>query len=287
MFRQIWSQLFFNVSLTLPAHDSLYRPHDADIVLLLSCSHDSSPKENLRRSRHAFTVSDARPPEGVVSRKVEGIKLTLRFSRTVPNLYKKRKGDVRTEPGDFCDIYDILFSSDDALCVSPFPSSVQQTSSSLFKLSQSSSSSHASSQSTSIEMEMLEEEHELDRENNFKDLQVYSTSAILTQSNHHHLSTRKRSGSGEDSNSPILDLEASAKLIDAALRTMICDNRTTLLPGVELKEKSSEPKLAEVLPALFSPGYLQVNRLRFVDSELPLLMFCIRPYLNGTTLSHE
>jgi hypothetical protein len=58
-----------------------------------------------------------------------------------------------------------------------------------------------------------------------------------------------------DSSTPQLDETTLISLTDAMLRTAICDRRTVTAPGVKLKFNSSSPKLAEIAPALFSPGY--------------------------------
>lgn len=68
---------------------------------------------------------------------------------------------------------------------------------------------------------------------------------------------RKRAKSDPTSNLP--DFSTSLKLFDASLRYMICDKTVRTSPGVRLQDRSTGPKLAEICPALFSPGYLQVR----------------------------
>ena len=268
MFRQIWSQLLFRASLTIPAHDALQRRHDADIVLLLSCLEDSSPKGRLKLSRNTFTALDAKPPEGVASAKVEGIRLNLEFSRIRPSTHKRRKTDVHTGFEESLDSSESLFSSDDTSYLSMLSSSPSLRSLPFFESSQGSDSSYMSSQPTvRISEGMLEEEYEYETATHGKTLQTHNVPVTSAHLHYRHLkSPRKRSGSGELLKSSFLGLSASAKLLDAAFRAIICDNRTVLLPGVKLEEKTSEPKLAEILPAVFSPGYLQVTILSFVDA---------------------
>ena len=50
------------------------------------------------------------------------------------------------------------------------------------------------------------------------------------------------------------------RLVDAAIRTMICDSRVQSPVGIQLTENSPGPKLAAIAPVLFSPGYRQVCR---------------------------
>lgn len=49
------------------------------------------------------------------------------------------------------------------------------------------------------------------------------------------------------------------RLIDAGLRSMISRNITPVCEEIKLTLDSNRPKLAEIAPALFSPGYLQVS----------------------------
>ena len=229
---------------------------------------DSSPKGKLKGSRKTFTALDARPPEGVASAKVEGIRLNLEFSRIRQNTHKRRKIDVHTGLEEFLDSHESLFSSDDTLYLSTLSSSPSLRSLSSFENSQGSDSSCMSSQLTGrISEGMLEEEYEYETATHAKTLQTHNVSVTSAYLHHRLLkSPRKRSGSGEFSKSSFLSLSASAKLLDAALRTIICDDRTVLLPGVKLEEKTYGPKLAEILPAVFSPGYLQVTTLSFVHA---------------------
>lgn len=68
---------------------------------------------------------------------------------------------------------------------------------------------------------------------------------------------------------PIVELPEfciSLKLFDASLRYMICDKTIRTSPGIKLSERSHGPKLAEICPGLFSPGYLQVRNWTCVAS---------------------
>lgn len=56
-----------------------------------------------------------------------------------------------------------------------------------------------------------------------------------------------------------LDLQTLMKLIDTALRTLICNNPTRTAAGIKTSADPSGPKLADISPALFSPGYLSVR----------------------------
>ena len=51
------------------------------------------------------------------------------------------------------------------------------------------------------------------------------------------------------------------KLLDIGMRTTISSSRTQSSPGITLNKKSRGPKLAEIAPVLFSPGYRQVCSL--------------------------
>ena len=48
------------------------------------------------------------------------------------------------------------------------------------------------------------------------------------------------------------------KLLEVGIRTAISSSRVQSPPGITLNKKSKGPKLAEIAPVLFSPGYHQV-----------------------------
>lgn len=52
-----------------------------------------------------------------------------------------------------------------------------------------------------------------------------------------------------------------ALLIDVGLRSMISDNIVTKPPNIRLLSNSGGPKLTEISPGLFSPGYMHVSDL--------------------------
>ena len=56
-----------------------------------------------------------------------------------------------------------------------------------------------------------------------------------------------------------LDLSTLVELIDIALRTLICDYKITVPSGIKWSSRSVGPKLSNIAPALFSPGYLAVS----------------------------
>ena len=69
----------------------------------------------------------------------------------------------------------------------------------------------------------------------------------------------KRSSTGnsqEAENAISTDL---ACLIDLGLRSMICDNVMQKPPDINLLSLSGRPRLSEISPGLFSPGYMRVS----------------------------
>lgn len=56
-----------------------------------------------------------------------------------------------------------------------------------------------------------------------------------------------------------LGLHELVEITDVALRTLICDNRTPNPAGIKCVSKSVGPKLSDIAPALFSPGYHDVS----------------------------
>ena len=116
--------------------------------------------------------------------------------------------------------------------------------------------------------EMLNDEYSDSVPNNFP----RSTSEILTGRldntfflpkstfvHTHPANARKRSISPSPLVLPALDITTAAKLLDAALRTLIWDTKPRLSAGIKVSDISPGPKLAEISPALFSPGYLHVR----------------------------
>ncbi|MCJ1283847.1 hypothetical protein MMC26_003178 [Xylographa opegraphella] len=57
--------------------------------------------------------------------------------------------------------------------------------------------------------------------------------------------------------SPLFDVLAAQKLIDTAFQEIICGRKIPDLPTADRAKVVARPKLAEISPALFSPGYLQ------------------------------
>lgn len=57
------------------------------------------------------------------------------------------------------------------------------------------------------------------------------------------------------------NLDAVTKLVEAAIQHMLCNRGTNVRSGVTVLKSQVGPKLAEISPALFSPGYLQVQAL--------------------------
>ena len=58
--------------------------------------------------------------------------------------------------------------------------------------------------------------------------------------------------------SPLVDLIAAQKLIDVAFHEIISGRNMPELPKVRQTKAVARPKLSDISPALFSPGYLQV-----------------------------
>lgn len=69
----------------------------------------------------------------------------------------------------------------------------------------------------------------------------------------------KRAPSDYFPNEEKIILADLVKLFDAGLRTMICGDKILPLSGVTLSIRHLGPKLAEISPAMFRPGYLPVS----------------------------
>lgn len=55
------------------------------------------------------------------------------------------------------------------------------------------------------------------------------------------------------------DFRDFIRLMDAGLRSTISKNEAQVSEEVKVTVESNGPKLADIAPALFSPGYLQVS----------------------------
>lgn len=79
------------------------------------------------------------------------------------------------------------------------------------------------------------------------------------------------------------DFHTILKVVDVSIRTMICDRKFEKTPGVRLVKNSGGPKLADIAPTLFSPGYLEVRachlKLFFSFLTMPVGYFIPRALL--------
>lgn len=82
-----------------------------------------------------------------------------------------------------------------------------------------------------------------------------------------------------------LGLHQLVKLTDIALRTLICDNRMSAPVGIKCLSKSVGPKLSEIAPALFSPGYHYVIPKSVLESSSTSLTLRCVGYLATQSFS--
>ncbi len=88
----------------------------------------------------------------------------------------------------------------------------------------------------------------------------------LVQAEASHIHTLKRPAEEklptDDATEPI-QLHNAVQLMDAAIRNLICNKPLRTAAGIKLLGDKSKPiaKLADLAPALWSPGYLPVSRI--------------------------
>ena len=82
-----------------------------------------------------------------------------------------------------------------------------------------------------------------------------------------------------------LGLHQLVELTDIALRTLICDNRMSAPVGIKCLSKSVGPKLSEIAPALFSPGYYYVSPETVLESSSTSMILRCVGYLATQSIS--
>ena len=200
-------------------------------------------------------ASNTRPPEGVPIAALEEIRIRFEISRTQGLQTGRKPKAPRTKACNDSEDWDMLDISDDG--------------SRPIGHSQPSLGIHIPSQWRHIEERDMGLYSVLQNvcENMLhgiviheSQLNSFSPNPAVIQSRV-DLSTiqRKRNSSDGHSSLPRFDPMSAVKLVDAALRALICDYDVTASAGIEVERDSTRQKLAAISPALFSPGYLQVR----------------------------
>ncbi|MCJ1244334.1 hypothetical protein MMC30_001532 [Trapelia coarctata] len=261
---EFWLQLGLRASLTLPAGEVGSSQDSGRFYLSIVHTETSESSTTLRQEAAAAST---RPPDSVPYVELKEIHITWTlFRMAARSPYKRWKpskpvgsGDVEDEllQSDHCDYGTFVSMSQPT---SQTPSLWKPETGCAWPSSQPSTASNLD--------EMLDDEGHVRFLSapyfSSSDSQVIELGQAPAQVD--LKASRKRTNS--DATFKLPDFSASLKLFDASLRYMICNKTFRISPGVKLQDRSTGPKLGEICPALFSPGYLQVmsQRNRFIST---------------------
>ena len=243
---QFWSQFDLQAFLTLSTdHDTTSGTHQDFSLRLVHLDSEVTSKTK------EAPISNPRPPDGVPCATLDEIQITFSLAKTAAERSRKKfktplqDHNTLLHNDENCILEDPLFSQPDMFL--PAMGWDQE----INKLK-------VSSQSPAIDVaEMLDE-------NENPPLHEYcvanrAENSAQTVQQQYCLGKGKRNMS--DTTLSSSDISASHQLIYIAIHKMICVKRIRKHPGIEAIAVSPGPKLADVAPAIFSPGYLKVRSL--------------------------
>ncbi|KAI9712619.1 MAG: hypothetical protein M1812_006799 [Candelaria pacifica] len=266
---ELWKQLRLRTSLSLPSLQAGLHSTTPDIVIQLHHAEGPGKVEPVPKRRAAYSstyIEDVLPPFGVPSVGLESINLTLHFypseSRNVGSKNKKAKAVkvnrlqevfplTKDEEND-----DILLSDDECFSQPILPTGRTQR----FDFNEPDHERKWSSQPTGSLgfVSLLDDSVE-----DFKPLLLdkpYPSQDPPLQNDISNSPTLKRRAEDKatDPTPPPLQLQEAIQLTDAALRNLICNKPLQIAPGIKvnIEKESPNTKLADLAPALWSPGYL-------------------------------
>ena len=225
--------------------------------------------ENTKTARHDINVASIRPPNGVPHAEIKEIHIiwTLSQTRARPRPRIKRIKPSKPKHSEEVEDNELLLHNDHdgyraLLSLSQPPPQSPSLEDMLTGHVWSSSQPPAASNPDAIIDDEWFAEDQTTPDHSPLDSQVMEPQKDQTEVRGKAM--RKRTGS--DLTVKLPDFCISLKLFDASLRYMICDKTIRTSPGIKLSERSHGPKLAEICPGLFSPGYLQVKNWICVTS---------------------
>lgn len=213
-------------------------------------------------ARHDINVASIRPPDGVPYAELKEIHIKWAFSPMRAHSRIKRKKPSKPKNGEEVDDDDLLLQNDNDsyrafLSLSqPIPQSLpleHTFTGHTWSYSQPPAASNPDG---------MPDDEGFEEDPSTSDLSPWNSQVMTPQQKQTKLgikTSRKRTKS--DATFKLPDFCTSLKLFDASLRYIICDKTFRVSPGIKLQERSHGPKLAEICPVLFSPGYLQVREL--------------------------
>lgn len=222
---------------------------------------------NTKTSRHDINVASIRPPDGVPHAEIKEIHITWTLSQMRARPRYKRKKPSKPKHSEEVEDDELLLHNGHngyraLLSLSQPPPQSSSLEDMLIGHVWSASQPPAASNPDGILDDEWLVEDQATPDHSPLDSQVMEPQKDQTEVR--GKARRKRTGS--DLTVKLPDFCISLKLFDASLRYMICDKTIRTSPGIKLSERSHGPKLAEICPGLFSPGYLQVRNWICVTS---------------------
>lgn len=209
--------------------------------------------------------ADTKPPDGVPCIGLTSIELGLEFrsistnSRRNPKKPRLSKELMLLDDLNPCNQRELLLPKDvNSESLSILPSSPPACLSEMMQMASENKGSLPDKEGDAEVIEDNEEEEDI----------------LLLETNHIQLltppssaqpdtlpTTLKRSMNHEDKGLPLkLDLPIALKLTDFGLRTLIGGRPTKAIPGVSLLKPEQKNSLSDLVPSLWSPGYLKVGK---------------------------
>ena len=275
---QFWAQLDLQASLTLPESNGTVSgtPQSFSLRLLHFAGEVASKTEEA-------PTSSARPPNGVPRATLDEIQITFSLAKTVAESSRKRlkpplqDSDTLLHTDEDCILEEASFSQPDLR----LPSIEWEEETHKLK---------SSSQSSATDIaDMLDEDGALSLQSREHECYVASRVDGNSQSTpqQNHLGKGKRNMSDNTLSSS--HISTSHRLIHTAINKMICGKRIRTPPGIKAVAVTPGPKLADVAPAIFSPGYRKVKGLAAFSilrliSETRLCLRGVVLYLPSPTL---
>ena len=246
------------------------RPGTDTIILCLAQKQQDRNADGYSSHQCASIIaSDTKPPKGVSSVSLDLVDIKFTFSKANQNSSAQKRKKVKVDDDEYLDDVEILFlDNDETQYQSGYCHSQPLTQASPTDVWDDFVEARPFSQPAFIDVPGAVHEKTA-AQTSLRVSEYLPASGHPTQADSRiaSLSTefpslgssRKRQLPRSDTDIKGLSLFHSVKLVDAAIRTLIDDNRTYTAPGITLTCKTEGPKLAKISPALFSPGFMEVS----------------------------
>ncbi|KAI9877717.1 MAG: hypothetical protein M1830_003029 [Pleopsidium flavum] len=292
---QLWSQLRLLPSLSLPTISGRTPSGQiGDIVLTLAHVEPSRPAPGYVKRRRHYTanLSPARPPDGVPSAGLESVNITLDLSigrsRSRTKSVERLEGPAGIIRSDLLALNDGFLNLEQEDCFQPMTSNQELYSDDGYRDRGCASQPRY----PASDDEMLDDP-------SYTFINRFATSDCLEipSTEEHDTSVARLRGlqigskvtNDGGAEPPLIaddsDIQRLLELIDTALRTLICGKPIGTTAGIKVLSAPSRPRLADISPTLFSPGYLSaVSQRTPMISKIAYAMKSMQRWLASSTL---